>query len=60
MSTTLNGSHTPSPLGLGWNPANLSGLIARLSDRAAYATGDEYAEIRTLMTALKAVLAPQA
>jgi hypothetical protein len=34
--------------------------IARLSDRAAYATGDEYAEIRTLMTALKAVLAPQA
>ena len=30
-----------------------SKLIARLADRAAYAKGEEYEEIRTLMTALR-------
>ena len=28
-------------------------LIARLSDRAAYASGDEYQEIRSLISALR-------
>jgi hypothetical protein len=30
-----------------------SKLIARLADRAAYAKGEEYEEIRALMTALR-------
>lgn len=30
-----------------------SKLIVRLADRAAYATGEEYEEIRSLMTALR-------
>jgi hypothetical protein len=30
-----------------------SKLIARLADRAAYAKGEEYEEIRSLMTALR-------
>ncbi len=33
-----------------------SRLIARLADRAAYATDEEYHELRSLMTSLKALL----
>jgi hypothetical protein len=42
------------------NAAGLGELLTRLGDRAAYATGEEYAEIRNLMTALRNLLsAPQ-
>ncbi len=33
-------------------------LIARLSDRAAYATGEEYQEIRSLISALRQLCRP--
>jgi hypothetical protein len=35
-----------------------SKLIARLADRAAYAKGEEYEEIRSLMTALRKLGGP--
>ena len=57
MTTTLkcidgaNGKAAPSP------DVTLRQVIARLADRAAYATGDEYTALRDMMTALKNLLA---
>ena len=56
MSTTLNGPGSAVAGATPLSAADLGDLITRLSARAAYATGEEYAEIRTLMTALNALL----
>jgi hypothetical protein len=60
MTATLGGNVSAVSANDAVNAAGLGELIARLSERAAYATGEEYAEIRTLVTALKNLLsAPQ-
>ncbi len=56
MSTTITRDSAAAPEGLPPDTASLAVLIARLGERAAYATGDEYAEIRALMTALRGLL----
>ena len=56
MSTPVNGSTGIPDNHMAQLAPVASRLIARLADRAAYATGEEYHELRSLMTSLKALL----
>ena len=56
MSAPMNGSTGNPDNQLAQLAPVAARLIARLADRAAYATGEEYHELRSLMTSLRALL----
>ena len=56
MSAPMNGSSDNTDHRVAQLAPVAERLIARLADRAAYATGEEYDELRSLMTSLRALL----